>query len=100
VLFVSLISSIVLPGSTTAEFTNEPLVAEAIEPTTMIVASAPGPMPSGPRSQSSVPPVTPSRSEHVPRLVLKLEYVNAGGGVSARRTLLAAATPMFRTWSV
>jgi hypothetical protein len=46
----------------------------------VIVAMALGPVPKGPKSQSSSPPVTPCCSEHTPRVVLKPLYVKLGAG--------------------
>ena len=84
-------------GSTVAPLVTEMFVAVLTYPVTVMVATALGPVPSGPRSQSSVPPVTASRSEHTPRVVLKLVYVKFGGGRSTKPTVEAGALPMFRT---
>jgi hypothetical protein len=63
----------------------------------VIVPNAAGPVPSEPRSQSSVPPVIEPTIVHVPRVVEKPVYVKLLGGVSIMRTVLAVAEPTLRT---
>jgi hypothetical protein len=70
-LFASFDSPTMLFGSTAAVFEMTMSVVDSTKPVTVIVASALGPVPNGPRSQSSVPPVIPPVNEQMPRVVLK-----------------------------
>ena len=70
-LFSSLDSRASLFGSIVAVLLTTGSTAVMIEPVMVMVATALGPVPSEPMSQSSVPPMTLSRSEQTPRVVLK-----------------------------
>ena len=96
-LFPSSLSGTRFSWSTVAVFSAVVSTMAARRPVMVTTATAAAPVPSDPRSQSSVPPVTASRSEHTPRVVLKLVYVKFGGGRSTKPTVEAGALPMFRT---
>ncbi len=69
-------------------------------PVIVIVATALGPMPKAPKSQSSMPPMTPPVSEQRPRVVVKPVYWKLAFGSSMRRTDATGAEPMFLAWIV
>ena len=95
-LFASLDSSTMLAGSIVAVLPTTRSVSVTIRPVIVIVATALGPTPNAPRSQSSVPPVTPSSSEHTPRVVVNPRYWKFAAGSSITRTEAAGADPMLR----
>ena len=97
VLLVSSNSSIVLSGSTVAVLVTVSSMADVRKPVIVIVAKAAGPVPSDPRSHSSVPPVAPPTMTQLPWLVVKPTCVNVAGGASVKLMKSAPSEPMLRT---
>jgi hypothetical protein len=71
VLFVSLNSGTTFCGSTSAVFNTKVSTPVESVPWIWIVATAAGPVPNDPRSQSNVPPVCGPTMAHAPRVVEK-----------------------------
>ncbi len=63
----------------------------------VMVATAAGPVPNEPRSQSSVPPVVGPTMTQVPLVVVKPTKVKVDGGVSVSLTKSAPKEPTLRT---
>ncbi len=99
-LFVSSNSKTTSNGSTVAELMTVVSTAVATEPVIVMIATAPGPVPKAPRSQSSSPPVAGPTSVQLPLVVPKLVNVKLAAGASMRRTKLALSEPMFLTSTV
>ncbi len=100
VLFASFCSTAIPSGSTVAVLLTTRSVGVVMRPVIVIVATALGPMPKAPRSQSSMPPMTPPVSEQIPRVVVKPVYWKLASGSSMTRTDAAGAEPMFLAWMV
>jgi len=96
-LFVSLPSTTAFSGSAVAVLLAEPSTALVRKPWMVMVATAAGPVPKAPRSQSSVPPVVGPTMTQVPRVVEKPVKVKFAAGVSIMRTVAALAEPAFLT---
>jgi hypothetical protein len=71
-LFVSLYSGTLFSGSTVAVLFTFASVAVVTKPKMLISATAAGPVPNEPRSQSTVPPVGGPTRMQVPRVVVAL----------------------------
>lgn len=99
-LFPSFCSTTVPSGSIVAVLLTMRSVGVVMRPVIVIVATALGPMPKAPKSQSSVPPNTPPVSEQMPRVVVKPMYWKLASGSSMTRTDAAGAEPMFLAWIV
>ncbi len=100
VLFASFCSTAIPSGSTVAVLLTTRSVGVVMRPVIVIVATALGPMPKAPKSQSSMPPMTPPVSEQMPRVVVKPVYWKLASGSSMTRTDAAGAEPMFLAWIV
>jgi hypothetical protein len=97
VLFVSFCSETLLSGSTIAVLPMAVSTAVVTYPVTVMVPMALGPVPNGPRSQSSRPPVMPFCREQTPRVVLNPVYTKFAAGWSVMRTPAAGWLPTLRT---
>ncbi len=97
VLLDSFDSAIAFAGSTWAVFVTVSLMALVRKPVSVIVAKAAGPVPSEPRSHSSVPPVVGPTMAQLPWDVVKPTCVKVAGGVSTKLMKSAPREPMFRT---
>ena len=99
-LFASFDSTTMLFGSIVAVLLMTMSVGDVIRPVMTIVATALGPVPNAPRSQSSVPPTGPPSSAQAPRVVVKPRYWKLASGSSMTRTDGTSRAPIFLAWIV
>lgn len=99
-LFASFCSTTMLAGSIVAVLLVRRSTFVVMRPVIVIVATALAPVPKAPKSQSSVPPVTPPMSEQMPRVVVNPVYWKLTAGSLITRTDAAGAEPMFLAWIV
>jgi hypothetical protein len=96
-LFSSSYSCTTFSGSTVAVFDTEVSTPLVTVPWIWIVATAAGPVPNDPKSQSSVPPVIGPIITHAPRVVENEPKVKFAAGASTIRTDGTLAEPSLRT---
>ena len=86
-----------MSGSTVAVFVTTSSMALVRNPVMVMVAKAAGPVPSEPRSHSSVPPVVPPTMAQLPWVVVKPTCVKVAGTASVKPMKSAPSEPMVRT---
>ena len=99
-LFVSSNSRTTSNGSTVAELMTVVSTAVATEPVIVMIATAAGPVPKAPRSQSTEPPVGEPSWAQMPRVVETEAKAKVAGRSSMRRTESALSEPIFLTSTV